>query len=84
MIPASDSLLPKTPPLCFVGYESNHVLVVTSIFRCAGYVIVRGEQLLSPPDYQAPVVKASECGNERQKRSDRRKVGGKGKWKKMS
>ena len=29
---------------------------------------------LSPPVYQAPVMKASRCGNERQERSDRWKV----------
>ena len=33
---------------------------------------------MSPPGYQAPVVKASRCGNERQERSDRRKPGRKG------
>ena len=27
-----------------------------------------GQQLLRPPGYQAPVVKASRCGNERQER----------------
>ena len=33
---------------------------------------------MSPPGYQAPVVKASRCRNERQERSDRRKEGRKG------
>ena len=32
------------------------------------------------PGYQAPVMKASRCGNERQERSDRRKAGRKGSW----
>ena len=30
---------------------------------------------MSPPGYQATVVKASRCGNERPERSDRRKAG---------
>ena len=47
----------------------------TSIFRCAGLVIVRGNQKKSPPGNQAPFVKASRCGNERQERSDRSKAG---------
>ena len=33
---------------------------------------------MSPPGYQAPVVKASRCRNERQERSVRRKAGRKG------
>ena len=33
---------------------------------CAEEVIVRDDQLLSLPGYQAPVMKASQCGNERQ------------------
>ena len=37
---------------------------------------------MSPPDYQAPSVKASRCGNERQERSVRRKVGRRGSGKK--
>ena len=38
---------------------------------------------MSSPVYQAPVVKASRCGNERQEWSDRRKAGRKGSGKKM-
>ena len=33
---------------------------------------------MNPPGYQAPVMKASRCGNERQEMSDRRKAGRKG------
>ena len=33
---------------------------------------------MSPPGYQAPVVKSCWCGNERQEMSDKRKVGRKG------
>ena len=51
------------------------------IFQCAGYVIVRGNQKLNPHGYKAPVVKASQCGNERQERSYRRKAGRKGRGK---
>ena len=36
-----------------------------------------------PPGYQAPVVKASQCQNKRQERSDRRKAGRKGIGKKF-
>ena len=39
---------------------------------------------MSPPGYQAPVMKASRCGNERQERSGRRKEGRKGSGKKIS
>ena len=41
----------------------------------AAVVVVVTIQWLSPPGYQAPVVKASRCGNKRQERSDWRKVG---------
>ena len=37
---------------------------------------------MSPPGYQAPVIKASRCGNERQEMSDRSKAGRKGSGKK--
>ena len=37
---------------------------------------------MSPPGYQAPVVKASRCGNEEQEWSDRRKAGKEGSGKK--
>ena len=38
--------------------------------------------MVGPPGSQAPVVKASQCRNERQKMTDRGKVGRKGSGKK--
>ena len=55
--------------------------ICTSIFQCAGLVIVSGDQLLSPPGYQVLAVIASQCRNERQERSGGEKQGV-GKWKK--
>ena len=45
----------------------------TSIFSCAGKVIVWGDQQLSPPGYLATFVKAAWRRNERQERSERGK-----------
>ena len=53
-------------------------LTALQSFQHAGWVIVRGDQQLSQPGYQAPVLKANWCGNERQERSYRRK----GRWEK--
>ena len=40
--------------------------------------MVRGDQKFSPPDYQTPDMKASQCGYERQDRFDRGTAGRKG------
>ena len=39
---------------------------------------------MSPPGYQAPVVKARQCSNGRQEKPDMRKAGGKGSRKKTA
>ena len=62
----------KIPTTSILQLLCQPCLHHTLIFQCAGQVIVRGDQYQA---YQATVMKASGCGNDRLDRSDGMKAG---------